>query len=187
MGFKLPILGVYDKKAITLPYSETQFLTNRRTDRSDAEIVPFPYPFRIRLFVNRKEVTAGNTHMPKHGRILDMRKGVYSESHRFEDEEGGSTHVRIVRWTSFANPHLLFQEIWLTGENHSGEITLDLSMRAPDRDPEYPHLKLESHGISDGLTEHVVYQTQASATEARRPMSFPASARGPEFTECRHD
>lgn len=160
------IAGVYDKKALTLPYSETQFLTNRRTDRIDAEIVPFPYPFRIRLFVDKNEISAGHTHMPEHGRILDMKKGIYSESHRFEDDGGGSTHVRIVRWTSFDNPHLLFQEIWLTSENHSGEITLDLTMRAPDRDPEYPHLKLESRETQDGLTEHVVYQTQASAVRA---------------------
>jgi len=159
------IAGIYDRKQPSLPYSELEFLTERRDDYAYSELVSFPFPFRVRVTVDGRAFDMREGPWRKIQRVLDLRTGALRVSYRFEDKQGRRTLIEIWRCASMADPHLLMQEITVTCENHESLVTIDTSMHCPDLARNHPHLTALLPESTDGF-ELRAYATQASGYTA---------------------
>jgi kojibiose phosphorylase len=66
-----------------------------------------------------------------HRRMLDMRQGMLWREWRHQDEEGRITRVRVLRFASLADRHLLVQCVTITPENYSGRVSIDATLIGP--------------------------------------------------------
>lgn len=157
------IAGVYDKKQASLPYSELEFLTPGRGDYPYSELVPFPFPFRIRLSVDGQPLDLMNGPWRGHCRVLDLGKGMLSGHCVYENKQGQRTRVETLRCASLADPHLLLQEIEVTCETYSGHVELSTSIRDPELEYNHPHLvQIEADTTESSLELHL-FESKASA------------------------
>lgn len=154
------IAGVYDRKQSSLPYSELEFLTQDRDDPF-SEIVSLPFPFRVKISIDGKALEMTESHWHGHRRTLDLRRGIFSASYRFEDEHGRVTTVETRRCASLAQPHLLLQEVRIVCETNDASIELDASASDTDLALVHPHLRPCSVPAMAGLDLRV-YETQVS-------------------------
>ena len=155
------IAGIYDKKAADLPYSEIEFLAPQREDSLHAELVPFPFPFRLGIQVGDVQLDLSGDCKFKLERKLDMRKGVLHIATVFETAQGRNTAVRSRRCASLAEPHLLLQEVVVVRENHWCDIGFSPSLIEPELATKHPHLQVVRHA-REKERESICYHTQAS-------------------------
>ena len=158
----LIIAGIYDRKAPSLPYSEPNFLSKIGRESSETEIVPFPSPIGFQIEVDRIPLSAQSPKMLTASRKLDLKKGLYIESHRFEDKEGRRTRIETSRFASMSDRHLLVQHIDITSENYSGNIKLSLFLDRDGFEQLYPHL-ITIQNESTETSPLLTYQTRISA------------------------
>ena len=157
------IAGIYDRKQASLPYSELEFLTPGRDDYPYSELVPFPFPFRIRLSIDGQSLDLINGPWRDHGRMLDLKKGMLFGHCVYEDDRGRRTVIKTVRCASMADPHLLLQEIEVTCETFSANVDLDTSIRDSGLEHNHPHLTQMETGPTDPSVELNLFGTAASA------------------------
>lgn len=160
-GFSIPMLpsshadlmiaGVYERKLISRPYSEPEFLTEDPRGGLLSELVSFPSPFRLGLKVEGRDIFAGSVETAQHERALDLRNGALIQRFVFQLDSLRRVSVRSSRCISLKDPHLLLQEIQFfeTRESLSvlgsvGEVTrieIDFSVMDQDFQLKYPNLK----------------------------------------------
>jgi len=161
-GFSIPMLpsshadlmiaGIYERKVISRPYSETEFLTEDPRGSLLSELVSFPSPFRIGLKVEGREIFAGSVETAQHERALDLRNGALIQRFVFQLDPLRRVSVRSSRCISLKDPHLLLQEIQffetreslsvVQSMSEATRIEVDVSVIDQDFQLKYPHLKI---------------------------------------------
>lgn len=171
----LYIAGVYDAKAESLPYSETQFLAGADRDEPFPELVSFPSPFLLSIKVNKRELTAASTEMTWFERELDLRKSALTERYVFRDASHHQTAIRTVRCASLADPHVLFHEVEFSCTGQSQDVEVDTAPIDPDFMLRYPHLKPLGAGVFETKKSNIrICVTSRSAVDGEE--------RGSHFT-----
>ncbi|OGB26909.1 MAG: hypothetical protein A3I66_20945 [Burkholderiales bacterium RIFCSPLOWO2_02_FULL_57_36] len=158
------IAGVYDRKRADFPYSEIEFLAPERGADLYSELVPLPFPFRLKIAVEDASLDFAGPYGRELRRALDMRCGVLHSEAVYETSGGRRTTIRTRRCASLDDPHLLLQEAIVTPENHWAAVTLDASLDDPDLATRHPHLELVEHTATAEL-EFMRYATRASGFE----------------------
>jgi trehalose/maltose hydrolase-like predicted phosphorylase len=134
----------------------------------DSEIVPFPSPFQFRMRGAEGELFSsdpiGSKESKKASRRLDLKRGLYSEVHFFEDSDGRRTRVRSLRFVSLADPHLIAKQIHVETENYSGSHELDFSSQFTEQVSLYPHLELINQVETEKDCELLHCRTKGSGT-----------------------
>jgi trehalose/maltose hydrolase-like predicted phosphorylase len=133
------VAGIYDSKETVQPYSELEFMTTKRKESLETELAPLPSPFLFHLRINQTRLMISSGTLESRTRTLNMKDGIYREDHSFKDELGRRTRVRSMRCASFADPHLLFQEIKILSENYSARLELDFFSPVSEFISIYPH------------------------------------------------
>lgn len=157
------IAGIYDRKRPDLPYSEIEFLTPERNDYPYSELVPLPFPFRLKASVEGEPLDFAGPHGRELRRTLDMRAGVLHIEAVYETPDGRRTTIRTRRCASLADPHLLLQEAVADPENHWAPIVFEAALEEPEM-AKHPHLARVELSVSADF-ELVRYVTGASAYE----------------------
>lgn len=158
------VAGVYDRKLAHLPYSEIEFLAPERGSERYAELVPLPFPFRLRVSVEGVPLDFAGLHGIELRRLLDLKGGMLHSEAVYETPGGRRTAIRTRRCASLADPHLLLQEAVVTPENHWGTVELTATLEEPQMPTHHPHLeRLEQTGVADA--ELVLYVTRASGLQ----------------------
>lgn len=155
------IAGIYDRKRADLPYSEIEFLTPDRGADPYAELVPFPFPFRLMISVEGATLDFAGPYGRELRRILDLRRGVLRSESIYETPGGRRTAICTRRCASLADPHLLLQEAIVTPENHWGTVEISASLDDPDLAAHHPHVERLEYMTAANL-EFVRYATRAS-------------------------
>lgn len=160
------IAGIYDAKHADLPYSEIEFLAPERGEDPYAELVPLPFPFRLKLSVEGVALDFTAACGRDLRRVLDLRSGVLHIETAFETPGGRRTAVRTRRCASLADSHLLLQEAAVSPENHWSQVEFETSLGCEESLQRHPHLELIEHTrtAAAGL-EFVRYRTRASGFE----------------------
>lgn len=157
----LLVAGVYDRKLAHLPYSEIEFLAPERGGERYAELVPLPFPFRLRVSVEGVPLDFGGPHGLELRRMLDLKGGILHSESVYETPGGRRTAIRTRRCASLADPHLLLQEAVVSPENHWGTVELSATLVEPQMHSHHPHLERLENAAADGA-EIVLYRTRAS-------------------------
>jgi beta-phosphoglucomutase family hydrolase len=157
------IAGVYDRKHPDRPYSELEFLTVGRGDYPHSELVSAPFPFRLRLRVERHPLDLASPHWRAHRRLLDLRHGILHGQAEYEADGERRTAVRTLRCASLADLHVLLQEVAVRLENHSGTVELDTTLADPDLAAHHPHLVPLESGAGDAGLDVQHFTTRASS------------------------
>jgi len=155
------VAGIYDRKQPTLPYSESEFFIEDSADYPYNEIVPFPFPFELRLKVDDEPLDLVSGRWRRYGRALDMKRGLLISRCQFEDAQGRRTSVETWRCASLADTHLLMQEVQVTCENYAGLLEIDTSIPDADLAVHHPHVQGHSLNASPNI-EAKQYLTSAS-------------------------
>lgn len=102
---------------------------------SDASSVPALTPTadwtRLSITIDGCPLRLDRGHNLEHRRILDMRQGMFWREWRYEDYAGRITRLRMLRFASLADRHLLGQCATITLENFSGKIVIDATLTGP--------------------------------------------------------
>lgn len=155
------VAGIYDRKRVDLPYSEIEFTTPDRGADPYAELVPLPFPFRLKIVVEDAPLDFDGSYGRDLRRVLDLYGGVLHIEAVYETSGGRRTVVHTRRCASFADPHLLLQEAVVTPENHWGAVGFTATLSDPKLAPRHPHLECIEHTATDNH-ELVYYATRAS-------------------------
>lgn len=156
------IAGVYDKKAMGLPYSEIELLAKTGREGDETEIVPFPSPLHWKFAVGETSFQAGSPKILEHKRTLDLKRGIAHEFHRLEDQQGRRACTHTLKLASLSDLHFLVQQVTVSSENYSGTTRLEFPIKIDGFDNLYPHLNTLEQGTFEGSVQLLVYQTQAS-------------------------
>jgi beta-phosphoglucomutase family hydrolase len=159
------IAGVYDSKRADQAYSELEFLAPERGNYPYVELVPLPFPFRLRLTIEGEALDFRGAQGRELRRTLDMQAGVVTIDTLYETSGGRRTSVRTRRCASLDDPHLLLQEAAVSPENHWAEVALEATLEAPELETLHPHLKRIEHLASGDDLELVRYTTRGSGLE----------------------
>lgn len=155
------IAGIYDSKHADLPYSEVEFLTPDRPVNTYAELVPLPFPFRLKISIDGAPLDFSGGYGRELRRVLDLRSGMLHCEATYETPGGRRTAVYTRRCASLADPHLLLQEATVTPENYWGSVELDALLDDHDLSVRHPHLQQFEHTTA-GELEFVHYETRTS-------------------------
>lgn len=158
------VAGLYDRKQPELPYSEPEFMTVERGGYNYSELVSLPFPFQIWLRTCDEPLNIGGGRWQTLRRNLNLRQGVLEGQFRF-DLNGQRTNVSTRRCASIVDLHLLFQEIRVQLENHSGPVELDSSFPLQDLGERHPHLELLAIESGDVGPQLVQFRTRTSGYE----------------------
>lgn len=141
--YDLYVAGIYDRKAPGVPYSEKEFIADKRADPF-SELVPFPSPVRLAIRADGVDLSpTGELGGPllEHERILDMRKGLAFELFRFGLESGKVVNLTSVRCASMAEPDLLLQDLEISCEGGVTQLEIDPAPGIQDFGLRFPHLE----------------------------------------------
>jgi len=89
------------------------------------ELVNLPYPFGLRLYLNREPLDVRACKIGSYRRELDMRRGVYTREYTIIDAKGRKLSVRTRRFASMADRNLGFAGYEITCENFSGVLNVE--------------------------------------------------------------
>ncbi|MFZ9596358.1 MAG: hypothetical protein ACO3A2_09805, partial [Bdellovibrionia bacterium] len=157
----LLISGIYDQKAITLPYSGREWVTPRLREGMETEIVPFPSPFLWQAQLSETVLSRENQTLVESKRTLDLRKAILYEQQILLDLKGRRTRMRSLRLCSQASHSCLIQKIELTAENYSAVVTLQFPLYPEPFDQNYPHLILKNKTFENARRQ-VTFETRGS-------------------------
>ncbi|MDR3606363.1 MAG: hypothetical protein P4M08_03165 [Oligoflexia bacterium] len=156
------IAGIYDRKIPGTPYSEIKFLSEPKDAIDDAELVPFPSPFRLKLIIDENPLAAWGPEMIHHVRTLDLRQAVYSQNYRVATPEGKTLQISSKRCASISDPHLLQHEMEIQSETFTGAVAGGLSMNLDDFRLNYPHLAVLKTGSPHWTSPVRLFETLGS-------------------------
>jgi alpha,alpha-trehalose phosphorylase len=159
------VAGVYDRKSAHRPYSELEFMAADRGDQQHTELVSLPFPFRVHLRVDGLALDPTVPQCRAHRRTLNLREGVLLGHADYDTDVDRRVAVRTQRWASLADLHLVFQEVSVRLLNHSGTVTLDLSIDDPELTAKHPHLSPVATTGGERPWEVKRYRTKASGVE----------------------
>jgi beta-phosphoglucomutase family hydrolase len=172
------IAGIYDRQQPRLPRSAMGLLAPERADYPYAELVPLPFPFRLKLSIDGESPDFAVSRGAELRRTLDMRSGVLEIESVFETSQARRTALRTRRCASLADPHLLLQEAVIDRQNHWAALVLEPSLQEPELGAKHPHLECIEHLATPDL-ELVRYATRGSGFEiciasraARAPLAL---------------
>lgn len=185
----LMVAGIYDRKRAERPYSEKEFL-NIGGDSLHAELVSAPFPFRLSMTADAKEIDAANPLSFR--RTLELRTATLHADARFGLGDRNVLALRSMRCASADDHHLLLQEVELRPEYEVAELHVDASLDDPDLTKDHPHLvalpvaavpgiQLQRYATQDSGYEICIASrtTLVGSGEDRCDWVLPAGAREP--------
>lgn len=156
------ISGIYGKKVSVLPYSEVEFMTSDRAGNPYVELVPFPSPFRMTVFIGGRALNPEQATLTHFKRILDLRRGALHEFYRYVDGDGRATRIRSCRVAVLENPHLLLHDLEITAENHSERLDIESDYVTSDFSLQHPHLKMLPTPPAENIADFHAFETDGS-------------------------
>ena len=89
------------------------------------QLVNFPYPFGLRLYLDREPMDVRACRIDSYRRELDMRRGVYTREFAITDALGRRLRIRSRRFASMADRNLAFAGYEIACENFSGVLNAE--------------------------------------------------------------
>lgn len=89
------------------------------------ELVNLPYPFGLRLYIDREPLDIRGCHIESYTRELDMKSGVYTRSYRIKDAKGRTLSVCSQRFASMSERNIGFAGYSITCENFAGVLNVE--------------------------------------------------------------
>lgn len=89
-------------------------------------LVNLPFPFGLRLYLNREPLSINTCRIACYRRELDMRRGVYTCSYTMTDSKGRRLRIRSRRFASMADRNAGFAGYEIVCENFTGVLNAEL-------------------------------------------------------------
>ena len=105
-----------------------------------------PDPLYCKIWRNGEPFRMWDGTLLEYNRTLDLKTGVLYRTVRWDDGRGNVTSLAFRRFCSMADRHLIAQEISITPENWSGEVTIESGIDA---------------SLNNEYSESIVEQTDA--------------------------
>ncbi len=84
-----------------------------------------PDPLYCKIWLNGEPFRMWDGKLLEYSRTLDLKTGVLHRAVRWDDGKGNITSLKFRRFCSMADRHLIAQEISITPENWSGDVTIE--------------------------------------------------------------
>ena len=90
-----------------------------------SELVNLPYPFGLRLYIDREPVDLRKCVVHEYRRQLDMRAGILRRTYRVTDDKGRTFRCMSSRLASMAMRNIGFESYLITCENFTGVLNAE--------------------------------------------------------------
>lgn len=95
------------------------------------DLVILPDWTQVRIVIDSFPLSLEEGEILDHRRILDLQQGVLWREWRHRDQAGRITCLRLLRFASLSDRHLLLQSLLVTPENYAGRICLESCIEVP--------------------------------------------------------
>ncbi len=163
------VAGVYDAKSPVMPYLEREFMTGGRRGHLDAELVSFPFPFRVDARIAGERVRLREESAPQVRRRLDLSLGVLHVEQSLS-VAGFRFELESRRLASLESPDCLLHEVEFRFHEGAARIEVEVGVDFEEFHFRHPHLVVVhpkgeepwSGRAPPGLSELMEFETRHS-------------------------